>query len=70
MTQISIDECVHRYIAAIDEIYYIAEKLAELTKDKSESVRVIAADYLDGLVMRVDDMPLDIENIRDDASSE
>ena len=65
---ISIDDAVQRYMAAIDEIYYCAEQLA-LHMGDDES-REIAKDYLDGLVTRVDDMPMDIENIRDDETEE
>jgi len=55
-------------MAAIDEIYYCAEQLALHMGDDEN--REIAKDYLDGLIMRVDDMPMDIENIRDDATNE
>ena len=65
---VSIDDAVQRYIAAIDEIYYCAEQLALHMGDDEN--REYAKDYLDGLVSRVDDMPIDIENIRDDATNE
>lgn len=65
---VAIEDCVQRYIAAIDEIYYCAEQLALHVGDDEN--REIAKDYLDGLVQRVDDMPMDIENIRDDATEE
>lgn len=65
---VSIDDAVQRYIAAIDEIYYCAEQLALHMGDDEN--REYAKDYLDGLVSRVDDMPMDIENIRDDATEE
>lgn len=65
---VSIDDAVQRYMAAIDEIYYCAEQLALHMGDDEN--REYAKDYLDGLVTRVDDMPMDIENIRDDATEE
>lgn len=65
---IEIDECVQRYTAAVDEIYFIANQLAG---HMGISTHYEAAkDYLDGLLSRVEDMPMDIENIRDDADRE
>ena len=61
----SIEECIQRYMAAVDEIYYMAEQLAEHMSNPEDYEN--ANDILDGLVCRVEDMPLDIENIRDDA---
>jgi hypothetical protein len=66
--KVSINDCIQRYMAAIDEIYYCAEQLALHMGDDEN--REYAKDYLDGLIMRVDDMPMDIENIRDDATNE
>ena len=65
---IDIDDCVNRYIAAIDEIYYVAEQLAAHMGIATNYDA--AKDYLDGLVSRVDDLPMDIENLRDDAEGE
>jgi len=62
---VELDDCVQRYITAIDEVYFIAEQLA-MHMCVTTSFEV-AKDYLDGLISRVDDMPMDIENIRDDA---
>lgn len=62
---ITVDECRQRFIAAIDEVYYVAEQLAKHMGIATHYED--AKDCLDGLVMRVDDMPMDIENIRDDA---
>lgn len=66
--ELTIDECRLRYIAAIDDIYYVAEQLAAYMGVATEYEN--AKDLLDGLVERVDDMPMDIENIRDDAAGE
>lgn len=65
MTDLSINECRDRFIAAIDDIYYVAEQLAKHMGIATHYDE--AKDCLDGLVMRVEDMPIDIENIRDDA---
>jgi hypothetical protein len=61
---IDIDECVQRYIAAIDEINYVAEQLAAHMGIATHYD--IAKDYLDGLISRVEDMVMDLENTRDD----
>ena len=66
--EIDIDDCINRYVAAIDEIYYIAEQLAKHMSIPENYDN--AKDYLDGLVSRVEDMPMDLENIRDDAEPE
>lgn len=66
--KVSIEDCIERYIVAIDEVYYIAEQLAlHMGDDENKD---ISKDALDGLLMRVEDMPMDIENIRDDATEE
>lgn len=62
---ITVDECRQRFIAAIDEVYYVAEQLAKHMGIATHYED--AKDCLDGLIMRVEDMPMDIENIRDDA---
>ena len=56
--KVSINDCIQRYMAAIDEIYYCAEQLALHMGDDEN--REYAKDYLDGLIMRVDDMPMHI----------
>lgn len=65
---ITINEARQRFVAAIDEIYYCAEQLAVHMGISTHYED--AKDCLDGLVSRVDDMPMDIENIRDDAEGE
>lgn len=65
---VPIEECVERYIVAFDEIQYIAEQLAAhmgiVTHYES------AKDYLDGMIAKAEDLPMDLENIRDDAEPE
>lgn len=65
---ITIDEARQRFITAIDEIYYCAEQLAFHMGISTHYED--AKNCLDGLVSRVDDMPMDIENIRADAEGE
>ena len=62
---IDIDDCVQRYTAAIDEINYVAEQLAAHMGIATHYDS--AKDYLDGLISRVEDMVMDLENVRDDA---
>lgn len=65
---IDIEECVQRYIAAFDEIYYIAEQLAEHMGISTNYE--IAKDYLDGMICKAEDLPMDLENVRDDADGD
>ncbi len=67
-TLIEIDDARQRFIAAIDEIYFCAEQLAGRMGIATEYEE--AKDCLEGLISRVDDMPMDMENIRDDAENE
>jgi len=65
---INIDECIQRYIAAFDEINYVAEQLAA---HMSIAVHYEPAkDYLNAMVEKAEDLIMDLENIRDDAESE
>lgn len=65
---IDIDDCVQRYVAAIDEINYVAEQLAAHMGIATHYDS--AKDYLDGLISRVEYMVMDLENVRDDADGE
>lgn len=65
---IDIDEAVHRYIAALDEIEYCAEQLAARMGIASEYED--AKDYLEGLHARMEDLTQDVENMRLDAEVE
>ena len=63
---IDIDECVHRYIAAIDELEYIAEQLVAHIESKDEYQAASAFDYLDGLSNRLEDLSGDIRDLVED----
>ena len=65
---IDIDECVQRYIAAFDEIYYIAEQLAAHMGIQTH--HEIAKDYLNSMCEKAEDLSMDLENIRDDADDQ
>ena len=67
-TLISIEEAHQRALVAIDEIYFCAKQLAGhlgITTSYEEAMAVFS-----NITCRVDDMPMDIENIRDDADPE
>lgn len=66
--QTTIEDCVQRYIAAFDEIQYIAEQLAAHMGIATHYES--AKDYLDGMIAKAEDLPMDLENIRDDAEPE
>ena len=65
---IDIDECVQRYIAAFDEIAYVAEQLAAHMGIATHYD--IAKDYLNALIEKAEDQIMDLENVRDDADPE
>lgn len=65
---INIDECIQRYIAAFDEINYVAEQLAAHMSIATHYES--AKDYLNAMVEKAEDLIMDLENIRDDAESE
>jgi len=65
---IDIDECVQRYIAAFDEIAYIAEQLAAHMGMSTHYE--IAKDYLNAMIEKAEDLAIDLENVRDDADTE
>lgn len=65
---IDIDECVQRYIAAFDEINYIAEQLAAHMAMATHYD--IAKDYLNAMIEKAEDLAMDLENVRDDADPE
>lgn len=66
MKLVPIEECVNRYIEAIDEVYFIARQLAKHKAKSGSEDSEIASEWLDALCNKVEDMPMDIENIRDD----
>jgi len=63
---IDIDECVQRYIAAIDELGYIAEQLVNHAKASEEVQAAAGFDYLQGLSNRLEDLSGDINDLVDD----
>ena len=65
---IDIDECVQRYIAAFDEIEYVAEQLASHMGIATHYE--IAKDYLTAMADKAGDLCMDLENVRDDADQE
>ena len=65
---IDIDECVQRYIAAFDEVAYIAEQLANHMGIATHYD--IAKDYLNAMIEKAEDLVMDLENVRDDADPE
>lgn len=65
---IDIDECIQRYIAAFDEIAYIAEQLAAHMGMSTHYE--IAKDYLNAMIEKAEDLAIDLENVRDDADTE
>lgn len=65
---IDIDECIQRYIAAFDEIAYIAEQLANHMGIATHYEP--AKDYLNGMIEKAEDLAMDLENVRDDADRE
>lgn len=65
---IDIDECVQRYIAAFDEIAYVAEQLANHMGAATHYE--IAKDYLNAMIEKAEDLAMDLENVRDDADPE
>ena len=65
MTIIAIEEASMRGLAAIDEIMFCAEQLAAQLGVATEHDAALTA--LENLICRVDDLPMDVENIRDDA---
>lgn len=66
--EIDIDDCVSRCVCAIDEIYYISKQLAAHMgiPDNYDEARA----NLGGIISRIEDMAMDLENIRDDAEPE
>lgn len=65
---IDIDDCVQRYIAAFDEIAYVAEQLAAHMGISTHYE--IAKDYLNAMIEKAEDVAMDLENVRDDADPE
>ena len=63
---LEVEEALQRGLAAIDELKFCAEQLAARMGIATEHDAALAA--LESLVCRVDDLPMDIENIRDDAT--
>ncbi len=62
----NIEDLQRRSLAAIDEITYCAEKLAMCMGVATLYDEASAA--LENVLCRVEDLPLDLENIRDDAT--
>lgn len=65
---LEIDEAVQRYIAALDEIEYVAEQLAARMGIATDYEA--AKDYLEGLHSRMEDLTQDVENIMLDAEGD
>lgn len=66
-TILEVEEAQMRIIAAIDEIYFCAEQIAAnmgIATNYEE-----ASNAFDNIACRIDDMPMDIENIRGDAET-
>lgn len=62
------EEALREGLAAIDHIKYCGEQLATLSCMTTTHDESIAA--MDSLICRVDDLPMDCENIRDDAKGD
>lgn len=65
---LEIEDAQQRALAAIDEIKYCAEQIAARMGVATEYDEACAA--MENIVCRVDDLPMDIENIRDDATGD
>lgn len=68
MAQPTYDELQQRYIAAIDEISYIAEQFAKRMGMATEYDTAI--NHMDNIICRVEGLLEDLELSRDDAEPE